>query len=683
MIKHPTKLQQKTIKTMVIIGLSGMLFFLWNITKSENIGNIYLYLALMTTLLFLIFKVLHEWVHYLNITLQKIPTSTKKYTVDILTTFCPGEPYKMIEDTLKAIKAIEYPHQTYLCDEANDPYLIKLCDELDVIHVTRTNRINAKAGNINNALKQATGEICVILDPDHVPLPNFLEPILPYFDDDKIGFVQIVQHYKNIQESIVSRGAAQQSFHFYGPMMMSMNKYGTVQAIGANCTFRRKALDSIGGHAAGLAEDMHTAMQLHAKGWKSVYVPQILAKGLVPSTLSSYYMQQLKWSRGVMELLLTTYIQLFKKFTFNQKLHYGLLPGYYLGSIIYLINFIIPIIAITMAQTAIKIDLSEFMILGSPWFISIIMIRLYVQRWVMEEQEKGFHLFGGLMLIGTWWIHLTGVFFTLIRKKVPYDPTPKDDSEGNKTSIIIPNLIILIISLSTLFYASYIEMHKYFLVMKFMLVINSLILLFNISLCFEKQIKTALKMVFSLKSAPFSTNLRKLVWIATHWVYNVFRIEALALVILSIGFTLMSIQKNETFKFKNIKNEALNNIIYQKEQESKSNKFYKHNKLKILTPSIVLTEGLKVKYSAIYSTDDKLEIIKPKSYPEFKPNWFLVHLDKNKEYYRYKYLGNSYSINAVIPKHQNNYRILLEANYNNKKVYALCKLNTPYTVPNK
>ena len=68
-------------------------------------------------------------------------------------------------------------------------------------------------------------------------------------------------------------------------MMMTMNHYGTVLAIGANCTFRRTALDSIGGHAAGLAEDMHTSMQLHAKGWKSVYVPAVLARGLVPSTL--------------------------------------------------------------------------------------------------------------------------------------------------------------------------------------------------------------------------------------------------------------------------------------------------------------------------------------------------------------------------------------------------------------
>jgi cellulose synthase (UDP-forming) len=108
--------------------------------------------------------------------------------------------------------------------------------------------------------------------------------------------------------------------------MMTMNSYGTVNAIGANCVFRRKALDSIGGHAPGLSEDMHTAMQLFAKGWKSIYVPQIFSKGLVPSSLTSFYKQQLKWSRGTLDLLVTVFPKLFRHFTWRQRIHFGVLP---------------------------------------------------------------------------------------------------------------------------------------------------------------------------------------------------------------------------------------------------------------------------------------------------------------------------------------------------------------------
>ncbi len=65
---------------------------------------------------------------------------------------------------------------------------------------------------------------------------------------------------------------------FYGPLMIGMNAYGTTQPIGANCVFHRAALDSIGGHAAGLSEDMHTTMRLYSKGWQSKYIPEVLTR---------------------------------------------------------------------------------------------------------------------------------------------------------------------------------------------------------------------------------------------------------------------------------------------------------------------------------------------------------------------------------------------------------------------
>jgi cellulose synthase/poly-beta-1,6-N-acetylglucosamine synthase-like glycosyltransferase len=304
--------------------------FFWYV----GIGNPWLYFLLTISLLFKVVKTLFEWYHFSGLyekeeqSIQKKPE--KNYAVDMLTTACPGEPFRMIEETLKAMVAVKYPHENYLCDEGNDPKLKELCRELGVNHVTRETHENAKAGNINNALKTATGEICVILDPDHVPFPEFLDHVLAPFDDSEVGYVQVVQAYKNQSESLVAHAAAEQTYLFYGPYMEAMGKYGTAQAIGANCTFRRKALDSIGGHAPGLTEDMHTSMLLHAKGWKSVYVPKILSLGLVPSSLAAYYQQQLKWSRGTFDLLFNKVPKLFSEFTLRQKLHYFLIPVYFL-----------------------------------------------------------------------------------------------------------------------------------------------------------------------------------------------------------------------------------------------------------------------------------------------------------------------------------------------------------------
>lgn len=485
----PTRKERFTLRLMIVVGLICIVYFLRNVLNPSISGSPLLYGLLLTTFIFMSLKTIHEWIHYFFITIPKTPETTRIYTVDIFTTFCAGEPYEMIEETLIAIKAITYPHETYLCDEANDPYLKNFCDEHGIHHVTRTKKINAKAGNINNALSFSSGELCVVLDPDHVPMPNFLDPIVTHFNNPEIGYVQIVQAYSNNDENLIAKGAAQQTYQFYGPMMMTMNKYGTVLAIGANCTFRRAALESIGGHAAGLAEDMHTAMQLHSKGWKSVYVPRVLARGLVPSTLSAYYKQQLKWSRGVFDLLVTAYPKLFKGFTWQQKLHYAVIPLHYFSGVIYLINFLIPIVSLFFDISPIKMSITTFGLTILPLVTMTLLIRHFVQLWVMEDEERGFHVVGGLLMIGTWWIFILGLVYTIVGKKVPYVPTPKDGNEANNWPLNVPNLIILALSLAAIVYGLYYDWNPYNIIMAGFAGLNSLIMCFNIAASRQQQFR--------------------------------------------------------------------------------------------------------------------------------------------------------------------------------------------------
>lgn len=516
-----------------------MFVLMYCLFSIANRGNAPLYWLLMTAIIFVCLKVLHEWYHYFNITIPSRPASTSRPTVDILTTFCAGEPYEMIIGTLTAMQAITYPHTSYLCDEANDPFLKETCQRLGVRHVTRNNRLNAKAGNINNALQYATGELCVVMDPDHVPKPDFLDRVVPYFDDPRIGFVQIVQAYSNIGDSIIAKGAAQQTFQFYGPMMMTMHKYGTVQAIGANCTFRRSALDSIGGHAAGLAEDMHTAMQLHAKGWKSVYVPEVLTLGLVPSTLSAYYKQQLKWSRGTFELLVATYPKLFRQFTWRQKLHYGTLPFHYFAGVIFLINFLVPVLSLSFGVIPFQLDLLSFGILGLPFISVTLLIRHFVQRWVMAEEESGFHMVGGLLLIGTWWIYILGLVYTVIRKNVPYIPTPKDDKEGTSWKLFIPNVAVFFISAMAIVYGLWLDWNPFSGVMASIAFLNCLIMLFNIVAGIWKgRITAEPPVTFTEYLYHYYYRCKVAIWKLRHNLYGVIRRTALPLTIIVCGLAV-------------------------------------------------------------------------------------------------------------------------------------------------
>lgn len=531
-VSEPSIQEKITIKLMVTIGLIAMIYFLNGVLNGKAIGEPILYWLLMFGIIFNCLKLLHEWYHYLKISVPEKRTEIPDYSVDIFTTFCPGEPPEMVIKTLEAIQQISYPHQAYLCDESNNPYLKQKCAELNVHHVFRNSRTDAKAGNINYALKRSKGEICVVLDPDHVPSRDFVEMVLPYFSRADIGFVQVVQAYSNINESIVAKGAAQQTFQFYGPMMMSMNSYQTVNAIGANCTFRRKALESIGGHSSGLAEDLHTAMNLHAAGWKSVYLPAVLTRGLVPSTISAYYKQQLKWARGTFELLFTTYFRNFKSFTLRQKLHYGTLPFFYFSGFIYLLNFLIPVLSLFLGIIPFKMDMLSFAFKVLPLAGMTATIRLYVQRWVMEENERGFHIIGGLLLIGTWWIYILGLCFTIFRKKVAYNPTPKDGNEKNNWGLLLPNIIVALVSVVAIVYGLNLDWNPYSLFMAGIACLNCAFMLFMIYAGREKYI-------YSSGKGSIYKKLNKSLWLLRHWVYfGIRRFALLGVLIVSAGLGL-------------------------------------------------------------------------------------------------------------------------------------------------
>ncbi len=523
------------VRILIGIGLLFMMAFLWVYFQPQNRGVSWLFVLLTISVLFKLLRLLHEWYHYWCVKPPITPQITRTWTVDVLTTYCDGEPKEMVTNTLRAIQRITYPHTTYLCDEADDPYLRQVCAELGVIHVTRQDKTDAKAGNINNALRQATGEICLVIDPDHIPVPDFLDRVLPHFENPAVGFVQCVQGYYNHRESVVAFGASEQTYSFYGPMMTCMGSYGTAQAIGANCTFRRSALDSIGGHANGLSEDMHTAMRLHAGGWKSVYVPLPLSYGLVPVTLSAYYKQQLKWARGTFELLFTTYPKVFGGLTGLQRLHYATLPLYYLLGIVQLIDLLIPILSLTTMKLPLQLDLMLFGTVYIPLALTGFLVRQYAQRWLIERHEVGFHLAGGILASGTWWVYVLGFVYTVLRIKVPYIPTPKDDRPRNHVLLVLPNLlmsvlILLTISYGIYWYGRFALNNIYFQLMIGFGLLNAFILLLNVLAGQERtllEVRNWMSVLSASRAAVWNVRIR--VWNVRYGLYNWLRRAAIPL----------------------------------------------------------------------------------------------------------------------------------------------------------
>lgn len=440
------------VRLLSVLGMSGLVVLWVRLLDPEIRGEPWFYWPILVTLSYRMLWWAMEWVNYIRPKVEPHAPCRRDWKVDVLTTACPGEPRGMILRTLAAMVSIRYPHTNYLCDEGDDPVLKEACLILGVKHVTRKQKTQAKAGNINNALAQATGDIVVVLDPDHEPAPFLLDRVLGHFENPLVGFVQSVQAYRNQGESYVADGAAKQTYLFYGPLMIGMNAYGTTQAIGANCVFRRAALDSIGGHSAGLSEDMHTTMRLYAKGWRSVYVPEILTRGLVPSSLSAFCKQQLKWACGSMELLLQEYPKLFRGMTHWQRVHYILAPVYFLRGFTSAIDIVVPILCLFSGGTPLRMNPLEFSVMYAAVLLVASIIRQHAQRWVIEEQDRGAHFIGGILAKGCWWVYMQGALSAICGIKLPYIPTPKDNEVRDSWSLAIPNVIASVVSLAAVIY---------------------------------------------------------------------------------------------------------------------------------------------------------------------------------------------------------------------------------------
>ena len=117
------------------------------------------------------------------------PPATPGYGVDVFVATY-DEPWEVVEATLAGCAALRYPHETFLLDDGRRPEMQALAGEWGAKWLCRPDNSHAKAGNINHALTATSGELILCLDADHVPLPDALDALVGYFDDDKVALVK-------------------------------------------------------------------------------------------------------------------------------------------------------------------------------------------------------------------------------------------------------------------------------------------------------------------------------------------------------------------------------------------------------------------------------------------------------------------------------------------------------------
>ncbi|HEY8303482.1 MAG TPA: glycosyltransferase family 2 protein [Solirubrobacteraceae bacterium] len=268
-----------------------------------------------------------------DVTPRKRPRSLPGRNVDVyICTY--DEQVTVLEATLAGCALMSYPHTTWLLDDGCRPEAERLAREWGVRYMTRPDKSNAKAGNINHALPLTEGEYVLVLDADHVPLPDALHTLVGYLEDPRVALVQTPHDFSN-HDSIqhYDLGRHEQSV-FFSAICAGKDRHNAAFWCGSGALIRREALLSIGGVATDtIAEDFHTTIKLHRAGWRTHYEDRVIAQGRAPHDLASYLLQRDRWARGNLTVFTTPESPFRARgLTVRQRLSYlASLTGYLAG----------------------------------------------------------------------------------------------------------------------------------------------------------------------------------------------------------------------------------------------------------------------------------------------------------------------------------------------------------------
>jgi cellulose synthase (UDP-forming) len=298
----------------------------------------------------------------------KRPPIGGPHSVDVLV--CTyDEGLDVLEATLLGCAGITYPHVTWVLDDGRRESVRSLAERTGARYLTRADNRHAKAGNINHALEVVDAELLLVLDADHVPQPDILDATVGYFDDPKMAVVQTPHDFGNHDSfQHFETGRHDQSM-FFEVILPGKDRHNSVFWCGSAAVIRREALMEVGGVATEtIAEDFHTTIKLHGRGWKSRYHGETLVQGLAPHDLSSYLLQRDRWARGNLAVFRTAEnplrapnLSLAQRVSYSSSLLAYFVPLQRLGLLTVLS------VMLLSGQLPMHATLSGFLIFWLPW----------------------------------------------------------------------------------------------------------------------------------------------------------------------------------------------------------------------------------------------------------------------------------------------------------------------------
>lgn len=308
------------LATLILISLSivaSLRYMFWRVTETLGFERLIdamfgygLFLAEIYALVVLLFSYFQSaWP--LRRPPILMPASIQRWpTVDI---FIPtyNEPLNIVQQTVLTALSQDWPkdkYTIYVLDDGRREEFKAFCEEVGVGYMTRNDNKNAKAGNINEALKKTHGEFIAIFDCDHVPTRSFLQVCMGWFlKDEKLAMLQTPHVFFSpdpLEQNLdVFHKVPNEGQLFYGLTQDGNDLWNATFFCGSCAVLRRSALEEVGGVAVeSVTEDALTALKLNQLGYNTAYLAVPQAAGLATESLSRHIGQRIRWARGMTQI---------------------------------------------------------------------------------------------------------------------------------------------------------------------------------------------------------------------------------------------------------------------------------------------------------------------------------------------------------------------------------------------
>jgi cellulose synthase/poly-beta-1,6-N-acetylglucosamine synthase-like glycosyltransferase len=220
----------------------------------------------------------------------------------------------VIERLIDAVCRLDYPRERLeiqVLDDSTDETREMVASKVRdmrlrghrIEQVTRETRIGFKAGALTTGLQKAAGEFLAIFDADFVPPTDFLMKTLPYFQNPQLGMVQTRWGHLNEDHSILTWI---QSIFLDGHFLLehtARNRSGAFFNFnGTAGVWRRTAIETSGGwHHDTLTEDLDLSYRAQMKGWKFLFLPNVVCPAELPVDINAFKTQQNRWTMGAIQ----------------------------------------------------------------------------------------------------------------------------------------------------------------------------------------------------------------------------------------------------------------------------------------------------------------------------------------------------------------------------------------------